>query len=399
MAGSFRARKNIGIDDPLEATAVVLECEGVRAALVGVDLIALSRATTAEAARLAETACGIPRASVLVSASHTHSGPYTVPCFGTDADLAAEYTASLPEKLGRLIARADGARVPCRAYRGRALVRGIASHRRLVLKSGRVINNWMRPPAGEQVVGCAGPVDPELGFLRFDDADGRTLACLVNYACHVNAHFGLKYSADYAGVARRVLAEKLDGAETVFLPGACGNVNPATDYPTLGERVAEGALRASDGAVELTEPAVSSAQREIELPLRDFSELQEEVAAVAPLWSDDTESVFREEWELLRAEGSSSVRTVAGAVRVGDFAIAGVPGELFVEHGLEIKRRSPVGWTYVAELANDYVGYLPTREAFSRGGYEILNARSSKVSAEGCRLLVETVLELLRGLA
>ncbi len=396
MAGSLRARKNVGTDDPLEATAVVFEAGGVRAALVGVDLIALSRATVDEAARLAEDACGIPRDSVLVSASHTHSGPYPTPCFGAEEDLAVEYVKGLPEKLARVIVEADRSRVPCRAWRGRSLVRGVASNRRLVLKSGGSINNWMRPPPNDQVVGCEGPVDPEVGLLRLDDEGGRTFACVVDYTCHVNAHFGTKYSADYAGVARRALAEKLGGAVTVFFPGACGNINPATDYRTLGERVAEGALRASDSAEEMGEPTVAAGQREVELPLRDFSEFQEdEVARLARLWGPHVKGVFREEWERLRAQGHTSARTVAVAVRVGDFAVAGVPGELFVEWGLDIKRKSPVRWTYVAELSNDYVGYLPTRETFQRGGYESLNARSSKVSIEGCELLAETVVGLL----
>ena len=55
------------------------------------------------------------------------------------------------------------------------------------------------------------------------------------------------------------------------------------------------------------------------------------------------------------------------AVRVGGIGIVGLPGEIFYEHGLEIKKRSPAAHTMVVELANDAIGYVPTREAFGRG--------------------------------
>ncbi len=67
-------------------------------------------------------------------------------------------------------------------------------------------------------------------------------------------------------------------------------------------------------------------------------------------------------------EGSRPVETQA--IRLGDAVICSAPGELFVEWGLQIKQWSPFPYTFVAELANDSVGYIPTFEAFRRGGYE-----------------------------
>jgi hypothetical protein len=67
-----------------------------------------------------------------------------------------------------------------------------------------------------------------------------------------------------------------------------------------------------------------------------------------------------------------------------------------VELGLEIKEKSPFKHTFVVELANDYVGYIPTRIAFEEGGYETLNARSSKVAPEAGELVVENVLDMLK---
>ena len=57
-------------------------------------------------------------------------------------------------------------------------------------------------------------------------------------------------------------------------------------------------------------------------------------------------------------------------LRIGDAVFCGAPGEYFVEWGLEIKKWSPFAYTFIAELCNDAVGYIPTYEAFLRGGYE-----------------------------
>ena len=58
------------------------------------------------------------------------------------------------------------------------------------------------------------------------------------------------------------------------------------------------------------------------------------------------------------------------AIRIGDAVFCSAPGEYFVEWGLEIKKWSPFEHTFIVELANDSVGYIPTWEAFRRGGYE-----------------------------
>ena len=59
------------------------------------------------------------------------------------------------------------------------------------------------------------------------------------------------------------------------------------------------------------------------------------------------------------------------ALRVGDLAIVGLPGENFCETGLAVKRNSPAAMTMVVGLANDAIGYLPTRDSFAQGGYEV----------------------------
>ena len=54
-------------------------------------------------------------------------------------------------------------------------------------------------------------------------------------------------------------------------------------------------------------------------------------------------------------------------IALGDeVAWVALPGEMFVELGLDMKRRSPFKHTIIVELANGSVGYVPTKRARSR---------------------------------
>ena len=76
-------------------------------------------------------------------------------------------------------------------------------------------------------------------------------------------------------------------------------------------------------------------------------------------------------------------------------AWVGLPGEVFVELGLAIKRASPYPLTIVVELANDDIGYVPNREAYPQGAYEPVSARVAEGSGE---MLVDTAVRLLTDL-
>ena len=81
-------------------------------------------------------------------------------------------------------------------------------------------------------------------------------------------------------------------------------------------------------------------------------------------------------------------------IGIGPFAVVSNAGELFVEHGLSIKRRSPFPHTVIAELTNDLIMYQPTREAFEEQGYETL-VGPNRISIEGIESIVETSIDML----
>ncbi len=87
------------------------------------------------------------------------------------------------------------------------------------------------------------------------------------------------------------------------------------------------------------------------------------------------------------------------AIEIGDLTIVAAPCEVFVEIGLELKRKSPIQPTFTVSLANGYNGYLPTPEQHELGGYETWRARSSYLETGASRKIVAAVLELLRDVA
>ncbi|MFZ9090686.1 MAG: hypothetical protein ACO3FE_11400, partial [Planctomycetaceae bacterium] len=86
------------------------------------------------------------------------------------------------------------------------------------------------------------------------------------------------------------------------------------------------------------------------------------------------------------------------AISIGrDLAIVCLPGEVFVELGLTIRRASPFRTTMLIELSNCVeTYYVPTQAAFAGGGYEPNNSTLQPGAGE---LLVEESLRLLQQLA
>ncbi len=86
------------------------------------------------------------------------------------------------------------------------------------------------------------------------------------------------------------------------------------------------------------------------------------------------------------------------ALLIGDVALVGVPGEFFTVLGEDIKRRSPFRYTFVFELANDYIGYIPDQTGFDRGGYQVWTGLHSFVERGTGEMIVSECVGLLKRL-
>jgi hypothetical protein len=208
-----------------------------------------------------------------------------------------------------------------------------------------------------------------VAVLRLDRRDGTPLAVIVNATAHpvLRSRSNLRFSADYPGALRHAVERAWNpGPVCFFLQGAAGDVNPiwpaeATSedeaVSLLGERLASEVLRltnsvqtrpASTGRVEVRQEPVLLRSRWGPL---DFAA---EYRTLAPYVGHIT--------SLLQAP----VTTI-----VVDHAVALVtfPGEMFVEHQLDLRKRSPIRDVLVAGYTDGYYGYFPTIEASAAGGY------------------------------
>ena len=156
---------------------------------------------------------------------------------------------------------------------------------------------------------------------------------------------------------------------------------------------ARAAVEAAEKAIPVQGPvAVAYARRDVEVP-RCNDEAQRAEAVTRLGWRPES-------FEQTQRTAASMPRTLTVpviAARIGPFAIASNAGELFVEWGIEVKKRSPFRHTVLCELTNDAVGYEPTALAFSHEGYETL-AGVNFVSLDGIQKLVDTAVELLEEL-
>ncbi len=403
MVGALKPRPSIGVDDPLMAKAVVIESGGVRMACVSLDLATLPRRHGDAAVRLAAQRTGIPEDRIVWASTHTHTGPIAEPevYLGQTSEADLAWLQRLPGQFADAVEAADQARQPARLSRLRGYCEGVGGSRRLRFKDGTERNTWMLPrgSGGVQSVGYSSLADPELILLCFDDAGGAPIAVLWSFACHTNANFGPRFSADYPAVAAARLRERYGPRViSLFLPGACGDVNPFVRWRDLGNRLADELIARLETRSPSSDPApVQAVKQEIVIPARPFR-ADEEQRRLASGWSAELLDWFRTSEAHLRARGQTEIPTVVQAWRIGDTGFASVPGELFVEWGLALKAASPFPWTCPVELGGDYIGYLVTESAERAGGYEPLHSWVSRTGPDGARQLVDAAGGLLKRL-
>lgn len=403
MCGSLAPRVSVGTTDPLLAKAFVATDGGKRIAVVGVDIVGLPRPIMDATIDEIVARTSIERDAIIISCSHTHSGPYTSGPFFLDA-LDHDYLGSLPGLIASSVEQAEAAMQPATMHIGRSLVHRGFHHRLVRLKDGKALNSWMGGALNNletcpQVIGACGPIDPELWVLRFDDLQGQPIGVFFNFSVHTNSHFGITWSADYPGVVAEYMRDTY-GPDiiTVYTPGACGNINPlygGEQWRTGAEIFAEAAVAAAQRATPVAGPIkVDALRRDVAVPKRDPAS-QAEGAIQRLDWGGGQhfEHVFEPMLDFVAGMPDEWVAPVAAA-RLGPFAITTNPGELFVEYGLHIKQHSPFPHTVVAELANDWTWYMPTKEAFEQQVYEAL-VGPNQISPEGIETLVDTAVELL----
>jgi hypothetical protein len=422
MAGYYFDRGADGTNDPLYARALVIERDGVSAAFVTLDLISTTRWLTDEARREIERATGIPGAHVMISATHAHTGPVLArrgareDAMGGTSDLSEKYSAGLPALLAGCVRRAHENLASARLSVATVAEPDLSFNRRFHLRDGTV--GWNPGKGNTNVLRPAGPIDPEVTVLYLegprDRAAARPVATYVNFAMHPDTVGGSKFSADYPGVLAARLAD-YKGPEmvTLFANGACGNINHINvNWPgpqkgpeeaaRLGTILAGAVFKAWMHLRPAADGPLRVSRETVKLPLPEVT--GEDVAwarDAARRYTMQDNRGFKEKVRAFRIldvaarEGRPHEVEVQVVALGGDIAWVSLPGEIFVELGLAIKKASPFRHTCIAELANGSIGYIPDRPAFLEGNYEPESARCAAGAGE---MLVESAVRQLRAL-
>ncbi len=433
VPGGFTKSYRDNIHDPLLATAVVIGDGEQRVALVGLDNLSVKASVVRAAREQIEKAIGIPGAHVMVGASHTHNGG---PCVGAVPgdfagafdpefceDLAQnqmvaadpEYLRELSGQIATAVILANRRRQEARLAIGRGREETVAFNRRFIMKNGTQLTH---PGKGNpDIVEPAGPVDPEVGVLSAWSLDGEFLGAVVNFTCHGTVFSG-GISADWPYYMRTTITSTLNpAAHVVFLNGACGDITQVNNLSLqesefgekwsrrVGQKVGAEALKVIADAEPADLLPLASALTSIRIPLRDVPEerFQEALAFVksdAPRnveWWFARDEVLLHELRKWEPEVSCEVQ----AIQIGPAAYVSNAAEYFCQFGLNIKARSAFPYTWVVELANGCIGYVPTSEAMgpNGGGYEPRLALSSKLVPEAGALIEDASVAVLKQLS
>jgi hypothetical protein len=416
-----------GVHDDLLAKAMVWaeDRSGLNAAaLLTLDIIDLSAQAIRSIRSQASALTGMAEDRIGITCTHTHGGPATI-----DSDWLGRRDYDYLDRLYRTAAETIAA-----AFRD--------------LES--VVMSWglgRETTVGKNRRILGGIIDPDVPALRFQHPAGKVKALFTSYASHpvTLGPTNLLATADYPGYVRRTLEAVYPGTHVQFATGCCGQINnghTSTDRAQntnvywrtyaeaerIGRAVAGAALQAAEQSaraetaipvtdVEIVPVEVHAVSRTVPMPLQPLPG-EDEVDTLVAGWQAELEEVATREakpgeigqlkvflgWaEKYRAgELITDLSAEVMVLAIGDVRLVLLPGESFVEFGLDIKTHAG-GKTITLAYSNGAPGYIPHRSAYPEGGYEVDVAfryygNAGCFAPEAGEGLVATAIEFLDGL-
>jgi hypothetical protein len=404
MPGYFDDRKATGIKDRLYAKSCVIESEGNCLALLVLDTLFVHPYVTDEVRRRVQESVGIAGAAIMIAATHTHTGG---PVF-TTTFLSADqgYLELLAERATEAIITAYHARKEARIGYGMGQEGDIAFNRRFWMKDGSLRTN---PGVGNpDIHKVEGPIDRDVLVVRIDDANGNPIGIISNYTCHTDTVGGTEFCADFPGQLSAVLKKTYgESMVSLFFMGASGNINhvdvtgrwprSSDTYKIMGRILAGEVIRVREKIRTETDLQIEVDQQMFMMDYR--LPLAEDIAAARlclenPSATQNDLAFAAELLNSLHCEPQAHVEVQA--FKLGQMAFVGVPAELFVEFGLQIKEQSSSPFTMINELCSGHVvGYICPQEAIDHGGYEPRITSNSRIPGDMGNRIVESALSMV----
>jgi neutral ceramidase len=381
--GGYESRKepSQGVHDPLGARALALEEDGHHLVLISLDNLGFYNNTAEPLRQAILDSCHLKPSELFLCAIHTHSAPILTFEAENGSTGNVEYTKSLEGKSVQLVRDALKHLEPARASVCFGSSPVGANRREVVQESGgksKIIlgrNPWIM-------------TDREVQVLKIMRSDRDEFAgAIFVYQTHSTSLGPKNYliSGDIHGLAEQFLEKYYAGqVVTPGFAGASGNIDPwvrvLPDFRTnngwfpepvlLGTMLGEEVARVLEGAqTPLTNNAIRTLFKTVELPGKETIDSQ--------------------------GRTNSTPTMNITAARLGDIAFVGWGGEVFNEIGQAVKKGSPFFHTFIMTHCNGAAGYLPTRESYPDGGYEV---QSSSFGPAAGQALIDETLKMLRQL-
>lgn len=386
IPGYFEDRRVSGVKDDLFAKAIFLESGAQQAIVIACDTINLDREDVEAIRKKVCARLDLPEEAIIVHATHTHTGGPTWEGFSVLRD------AAYLEKLTTAAAQAA-----LQAYENRKIakfgaktgsVSDITFIRRFYRPDGSVVTN--PHPDDLNITGTEGEPDETFTLFKITDEADQPIVFWSNFGLHLDTVAGTEISADYAGVLARKVHEHFGGnVMSLFMTGPCGNLNHLnrknlktyTDpniKEEIGERIFAELLRLESEIQMDSDPYFETKTHTFTAKLRKPTE--EETAYARAILSgevQETASKMRDPKmfsKMLLAVAEypyDETQIELSCLKIGNAHMVAWPGEIFCDFGMEIRSEHPGEDFMIAELSNGSAGcYIPTKEAFSRGGYE-----------------------------
>jgi hypothetical protein len=358
--------------------AIVMSHGDVRAAIVVLDILAVSAGFAREFARAVEQRVGIPADHVRLCATHTHSMPTFIP-LRQWGSVSGDYRERVIAEGVAAVEKAWHDRAPTRLLVGSSRVEGGNFNR--TVKPGQWKTDAEFGPGSDESDRW---LDTMLHALVCERSGGKPPILAYHFSCHPVCFKDNLSGPDWPGLVADACRAKR-GVEPVLLQGHSGDVNPGDGSKWIGDAeptaraVAAGLFRALDAAREVAVERVTSARRPLELPL-DLDAHARWVEAyrtdpgscTSGRWVD---AGFAADWfaaASAAATPAATLPTTLSCLRLGPVALCFHPAELYSVYGLVLRRDSGAETTLSVGYTDDFVGYLTDPAAYQRNEYAAL---------------------------
>ena len=405
--------------DPLHVRCVVFENQEMLVMLY-FDLVGMRQELTEEIRTYVSSHLGCEKKNVFVSATHTHTGPNMhAGAFPIDK----EYQDRLKYIALQTAICAKNDLKEAQLHFAKDKLPGLSFVRRYLMKDGSCRTNPGRH--NPDIVRPMSDADDDIQLLKITRQGGGDIA-LVNFQCHPdvvkNSMVVPAFSADYPGMVCKILESAIPGLSCMYCNGTAGDLNhvdvncPKWDENggmehglhmgrsiagkilsmyTKARPIESGAVVAMEQVVEIPQKRPTPEQLEAAKEIVDayYVKNQPEKVPAKQGTMEFITAIYEAAMLVNVAKGSGSTTMRVTAFRIGDFALAGLPGEPFCQIGMDIKAATPYKAQFVLGLTNGCQGYFPSSEAFSVNGYE---ARTSSFQPCVADILTNTAVSLLK---